>query len=140
MNGKVEAKKKWYENAAVMTLIGVLIGSVLSIFGNYFVAFVEQQYEVKNTNLEIKSNIYSEMIQSTYSLMAMNDGLIEPDLASFKEESYKIMAKARIYCDDDVVQLYNDFLSTFFTEREYDGDFVDNKLIPAIRVDLQVDD
>ena len=69
----------------------------------------------------------------------MNEGLIESDVISFKEESYTILAKARIYCDENVVDLYNKFLTTFFAQRVYDGNLVDLELIPAIRKDLGVD-
>lgn len=71
----------------------------------------------------------------------MNDGLIESDLPNFKSESYIILAKAKIYCDEEVVELYDQFLSIFFKSTgEYDGVFVDKKLILAIRKDLGVDE
>lgn len=69
----------------------------------------------------------------------MDDGLIEIDLPSFKEESYSIFARANIYSDPNVVDLYHEFLTTFFTRQTYDGQLVENGLIPAIRKDLNID-
>ncbi len=67
--------------------------------------------------------------------------MIEADLPAFKEESYSILAKARIYCGPKAVYLYNQFLTTFFnTGGIYDGVLVDTELIPTIRKDLGTDE
>lgn len=137
---------KWYKDRVIMTFLGVALGAIIGFYGTFYssnlkLKEIENQhaYELENKSLDKKEEISTEMIQSIYSLQKMNDGLIDADLASFREESYTILAKARIYCDKDVVDLYNQFLTTFFTEQKYDGKLVDLKLIPLIRKDLGVD-
>lgn len=140
--------KRFYHDAAVMTVIGTVLGYSIGFLGtiyssNFKLKEIENQhiYELENKSLDKKEEICTEMIQSIYSLQKMNDGLIEPDLPSFKSESYTILAKAKIYCDEEVVELYDQFLSVFFKSTgKYDGVLVDKKLIPAIRKDLGVDE
>lgn len=137
---------KWYNDATIMAFLGVAIGALIGFAGTIYssnlkLKEIENQhiFELENRSLDRKEEICTEMIQSIYSLHKMNDGLIEIDLISFKEDSYTILAKARIYCDQNVVNLYNEFLSTFFEKEIYNGELVDSKLIPAIRKDLGVD-
>lgn len=136
----------WYENTVVMTFLGVILGAIIAFAGTIYssrlkLKGIENQhiYELEKRGLDKKEEICIEMIQSIYDLHKMNDGLIEVNLSSFKEESYTILAKSRIYCSKNVVDLYNQFLTTFFKNQEYDGEIVDLKLIPAIRKDLGVD-
>lgn len=137
---------KWYENTVIMTFLGVILGAIIGFAGTIYSSSlklkgIENQhiYELEKRGLDKKEEICIEMIQSIYSLRKMNDGLIEENLSSFKEESYTILAKSRIYCSQNVVDLYNQFLTTFFKNQIYDGKIVDLKLIPAIRKDLGVD-
>ncbi|HEM3620564.1 TPA: hypothetical protein U1C27_002075 [Streptococcus suis] len=141
---------KWYENTVIMTFLGVILGAIIGFAGTIYssrlkLKEIENQhiYELENRGLDKKEEISIKMIQSIYGLHKMNDGLndglIEENLSSFKEESYTILAKARIYCSQNVVDLYNQFLTTFFKNQIYDGKIVDLKLIPAIRKDLGVD-
>lgn len=137
---------KWYNNTVLMTFLGVALGALIGFAGTVYSANLKLKeiknqhiYELENRGLDKKEEISTEMIQSLYSLQKMNDGLIEIDLPSFKEESYTIVAKARIYCDQEVVDLYNEFLVNFFEKKEYDGKLVDQELIPAIRKDIGVD-
>lgn len=137
---------KWYNNTIIMTFLGVALGAVIGFAGTIYSSNLKLKeiknqhiYELENRSLDKKEEICTEMIQSIYSLQKMNDNLIDSDLVSFKEESYTILAKARIYCDKNVVDLYNQFLTTFFTQQTYDGELVDLKLIPSIREDLSVD-
>lgn len=137
---------KWYNNTIIMTFLGVALGAVIGFAGTIYSSNLKLKeiknqhiYELENRSLDKKEEICTEMIQSIYSLQKMNDSLIDSDLVSFKEESYTILAKARIYCDKNVVDLYNQFLTTFFTQQTYDGELVDLKLIPSIREDLSVD-
>lgn len=137
---------KWYNNTIIMTFLGVALGAVIGFAGTIYSSNLKLKeiknqhiYELENRSLDKKEEICTEMIQSIYSLQKMNDSLIDSDLVSFKEESYTILAKARIYCNKNVVDLYNQFLTTFFTQQIYDGELVDLKLIPSIREDLSVD-
>lgn len=137
---------KWYNNTVLMTFLGVALGALIGFAGTVYSANLKLKeiknqhiYELENRGLDKKEEISTEMIQSLYSLQKMNDGLIEIDLPSFKEESYTIVAKARIYCNQEVVDLYNKFLVNFFEKKEYDGELVDQELIPAIRKDIGVD-
>lgn len=137
---------KWYENTVIMTFLGVILGAIIGFAGTIYSSSlklkgIENQhiYELEKRGLDKKEEICIEMIQSIYSLRKMNDGLIEENLSSFKEESYTILAKSRIYCSQNVVDLYNQFLTTFLKNQIYDGKIVDLKLIPAIRKDLGVD-
>ena len=137
---------KWYNNTIIMTFLGVALGAVIGFAGTIYSSNLKLKeiknqhiYELENRSLDKKEEICTEMIQSIYSLQKMNDSLIDSDLVSFKEESYTILAKARLYCDKNVVDLYNQFLTTFFTQQTYDGELVDLKLIPSIREDLSVD-
>jgi len=130
-----------------MGFLGVILGAAIGFGGTVYTSNLklkeiqnQHRYELENRSLEKKEEICTNMIQSIYSLQKMDDGLIELDLIAFKEESYTIIAQARIYCDQNVVELYNQFLVTFFEENyKYDGVLVDTKLIPAIRKDLGVD-
>lgn len=137
---------EWYQNTVIMTFLGVALGALIGFAGTIYssnlkLKEIENQhiYELENRGLDKKEEISTEMIQSIYNLQKMNAGLIEVDLPSFKEESYTILAKARIYCHQNVVDLYNLFLTTFFEKQIYDGNIVDSELIPAIRKDLGVD-
>lgn len=137
---------KWYQSTVLMAFLGVALGAVIGFLGTVYSSNLklkeikkQHTYELENRNLNKKEEISIEMIQSLYSLHKMNDGLIETDLPSFKEESYTIMAQAKIYCNQEVVNLYNEALREFFEEKKYDGKLIDQKLIPAIRKDLEVD-
>lgn len=137
---------EWYNNSIIMTFLGVALGAFVGFLGTVYSSRLKLKeikdqyiYEMENRNLNKKEEICVEMIQSIYSLKKMNDGLIAGDLVAFKEESYTILAKGRIYCNRDVVDLYTQFLHKFFTNKVYDGNLVDFKLIPFIRADLNVD-
>lgn len=136
----------WYQNTIIMTFLGVALGAIIGLAGTIYSSNLKLKeiknqhiYELEKRSLEKKEEIYTQMIQSLYSLQKMNDSLIKVDLHSFKEESYTIIAKAKIYCNQNVVCLYDNVLNTFFTKRIYDGMTIDTKLIPAIRKDLGVD-
>lgn len=136
---------KWYNNSVIMTFVGIAFGALLSLSGTIYTSQLQlkglelqQKYVLENRNIEQKEEAYMDMIQSVYSLPKMNDGLIEADLASFKNESYTIIANVRIYGSKEVADLYNQFLTTFFEEKVYDGELVDTQLIPAIRNDLGI--
>ena len=136
---------KWYNNSVIMTFVGIAFGALLSLSGTIYTSQLQleglelqQKYVLENRNIEHKEEAYMDMIQSIYSLPKMNDGLIEADLASFKNESYTIIANVRIYGSKEVADLYNQFLTTFFEEKVYDGELVDTQLIPAIRNDLGI--
>lgn len=137
---------QWYGNTVLMTFLGVILGAVIGFMGTIYSSKLklketenEHIYELENRSLDKKEKICTDIIQSIYSLQKMNDGLIEADLVSFKSESYTLSAQAKIYCSSEVVELYNQFLSTFFNTQTYDGELVDNQLIPAIRRDLGVE-
>ncbi|MGF3066955.1 hypothetical protein [Facklamia sp. P12950] len=136
---------KWYNNPTLMSFIGVLIGALIGFTGTIYSSHVnlltiEKQhiYELENRNMKKKEEIGVHMIQSLYSLQKMNDGLINTNLVSFKEESYTISANARIYFSQDVVDLYDQVLKEFFEEKLYNGEKIESKLIPAIRKDLGI--
>lgn len=129
----------------IVGFIGVILGALIGFAGTVYSSCVKLKeienqhiYELENRALDKKEEICTEMIQSIYSLQKMNDGLIKVDLPSFKEESYTIFAKAKIYCTQSTVDLYNQFLTTFFEKQLYDGELVDSKLIPSIRNDLGI--
>lgn len=135
----------FWKNEYVIALVGVVIGGMISFFGTVYSSQLKlQEIRIHHQNrldlrsIEKKEQISYDMIQIIYSLQKMNDGLIDNDLFSFKESAYTIMAQAKIYSDSNVVELYNEFLTIFFTEHVYDGQLVDNKLIPAIREDLGI--
>lgn len=137
---------KFWENELIMTLIGIVIGAVIGFAGTIYSSHLklkelenQHAYQLELRSIEKKEEISVDIIQSIYSLKKMDDGLIDIDLQSFKEESYTIFARANIYSDPNVVDLYNKFLTTFFTKQIYDGQLVENELIPAIRKDLNVD-
>ena len=138
-------QKKWYENSVIMTFLGVCLGAVIGFFGTIYSSHVQieaieiqHEYEMEQRSIERREETYSEILQSIYSLQKMNDGLIEIDLVSFKNDCYTLMAEAKIFGSEEVVKLYDQFLTVFFEEQIYDGELVDNQLISAIRKDLNV--
>lgn len=138
-------KEKWYKDKVIMSFLGVILGALIGFGGTFWSSQtqlkaiqLEQNYEMDKYSLERKEETYTQIIQSIYSLQKMNDGLIEIDLVTFKDDSYTLMAQVRIYGSDEVTKLFNQFLTSFFEENIYDGELVDNQLIPAIRKDLGI--
>ena len=119
----------------LLPLIGVLIGGAITLTGT--LVTIDSQFEL--ANIDQKATVCSDMLESIYSLQQMDEGLIDEDIEGFRNESYAIMAKAKIYCDEKTVELYDQFLKKIFSTGIYDGKMVDDKLIPAIREDLKVD-
>lgn len=139
------SKEKWYKDKVIMSFLGVILGALIGFGGTFWFSQtqleairLEQNYEIEMYSIERKEEIYTQIIQSIYSLQKMNDGLIEVDLVTFKDDSYTLMAQVRIYGSDEVTKLYNKFLTSFFDEKIYDGELVDNQLIPAIRKDIGI--
>ncbi len=87
-------------------------------------------------NREKTEEIYTDMLQSIYGLRKINAGLVDEGIIDFREECYTIMARARIFCEEETVDLYDEFLKEIFESQVYNGEFVDNILIPAIRREL----
>lgn len=137
---------KWYRNTVIMTFLGVFLGALIGFVGTVYsshvqikVINIQHEHEMEIRSIGQREETYSQMLQSIYSLQKMNDGLIEIDLVSFKDECYTLMAEARIYGSKEVVNLYEQFLTKFFEKQIYDGELVDNQLIVAIRKDLNVE-
>lgn len=139
-------KEKWYKEKVIMGFLGVALGALIGLGGTFISSqtqldaiSLEQDFEVRMRSIENKEEVYTKIVQSIYSLQKMNDGLIEVDLAAFKNDSYTLMAQVRIYGSDEVAELYDEFLKIFFESQIFDGNLVENKLIPAIRKDLGVE-
>lgn len=127
-------------HVAIISLVGVVVGALLGFGGNWYTIQKQYQQEIEIMNREKKEEIYVEMIDSIYGLRKIYEGLVDKDILDFREECYTIMARARIFCDEEIVDLYDEFLKEFFESQTYDGKFVDNKLIPAIREELNIMD
>lgn len=139
-------KKKWYENSVIMTFLGVCLGAIIGFAGTIYsshiqIEVIELQHklELENRTIEQREEIYAEIIQSIYSLQKMADGLIDEDLIAFKNDCYTLMAEVKIYGSDEVITLYDQFLTKFFEQQIYDGELVDKQLIIAIRNDLEAE-
>lgn len=137
---------KWYENSIIMTFLGVFLGASIGFCGTIYASYVQikeiklqHKFELENRTIEQREEIYTKIIQSIYSLQKMNDGLIEADLVAFKKDCYTLMAEVKIYGSEEVVILYDQFLTKFFEQHSYDGKLVDNQLIIAIRKDLSIE-
>ena len=137
----------WYDNSILMTFVGVAFGALIGFGGTLCSALLKlkeikdtYEYDLKSKNVAAKKEICTQMLNSIYSLQRMNDGLIKPDIVSFKDESYIIMTKVKIYCSQEVCELYDKFLKQFFTTKVYNGKLVNDELIPAVRKDLGIDD
>lgn len=138
---------KEYIKLGIVTILGVVLGCVIGFAGTVYSSNVKSKemknqytYKLENRILDKKEEISTEIIQSIYNLQKVKDSLIELNLPLYKEESYTILEKARIYCDQNVVDLYYQFLTTFFEEQTYDDNLVELELIPAIKKDLNVDE
>ena len=134
----------WYENSVIMTFIGAAFGALVGCIGAILSSLIElkkisnqQKFEKENRKREKVEEVCSNILQSIYSIQRMSDGLIKSDVAAIKNESYILMAKAKMYCNSEVVDLYNEFLSDFFNKKIYNGNLVDNKLVPAIRENIE---
>lgn len=135
---KHECKIKWE------SIISVALGGAISLVGticsmHFQLEEVKQThiYSIEKHYIEEKEALYVEVISSIYSLQQMYDGLIEADVLSFRKESYDLLAKVRIFASEDITRLYEQFLQEIFSEEHiYNGDLVDNELIPAIREDI----
>lgn len=140
------AKEKWYKEKVIMGFIGVLLGAIIG-FGGTIVSTqaqlkaisLEQEFELQTRFIKKKEDVYTQIVQSIYSLQKMNDGLIETDLATFKNDSYTLMAQVQIYGSDEIAELYDEFLKTFFESHVFDSNLVNTQLIPAIRKDLGIE-
>lgn len=137
----------WYQNSAIVGLLGVALGAILGFASTIVTSLINLKAIDKNNNFELEKEnavkrnaICEKMIQSIYSLQRMNDGLIEVDLPKFKDDSYVIMADAKIYCSSSVCALYERFLKEFFEKQLYNGQFVENALLPTIRKDLGIEE
>lgn len=135
----------WYDNSILMTFLGVIVGGIIGFVGTVISSIIKlkeidnkNKFELEKENRAKRNEICGRMIQSIYSLQRMDDGLIQMDLVRFKDDSYVIMADARMYCSYDVYENYEKFLSIFFREQKYDGPLVNGTLLPAIRKDLGV--
>ena len=136
---------KWYENSALIGFFGVFIGALISMLGTIYSSRTKLKeinkkyyFDLEQKNREKETEICIQIIQSLYSLQKMNENLIKQDIKKFREESYTIMAIARIYCSDTIVNLYEYVLNEFFNDKIYDGKTIDTKLIPEIRKDLNI--
>ena len=127
-------------HVAVIGLVGVIVGALIGFWGNWYTIQKQHQQEIEIMNREKKEQIYVEMIDSIYGLRKIYEGLVDKDVLDFREECYTIMGKARIFCDEETVDLYDEFLKEFFGSQTYNGEFVDKILIPAIREELQIED
>lgn len=139
-NMSEEKDRKTNIYVAAIGLVGVILGALIGFGGNWYTTQKQHQQEIEIMNREKKEEIYVNMIDSIYGLMKIQEGLVEEDVLDFREECYTIMAKARIYCDEETVGLYDEFLKGFFRTQIYNGDYVDNILILAIRAELRIQD
>lgn len=135
-NDNEQKQNKGKYIAAVFGLIGSLIGGISSCAGSYLTTSQQYNHELRLNAQQEKILVYEELMTDLYSINQMNDGLIKVDLVKLKSDAYNTMAKVRILGNAEVSDLYSQVLSRFFEEQIYDGDLIDNKLVPAIQEDL----
>lgn len=130
----------WYQNPAIMTFLGVLLGSMTSFGATIITArirlkelVIQQKNELERTTMENRIEIFNQMILLTNTEFLENLGEKE-----FKNESYLILAKARIYCSENTANLYEKFIESFI-EGTNDQALIEEKLLPAIKKDLKIE-
>lgn len=132
---------EWYQNSVIMTFLGVLLGGLISVFGTIIDAKtkikeinLQNKYEFKNKNFEQKKEIYGEMI-----LLTNSEYLENIEDTELKNESYLLLAKAKIYCSENVADLYEEYIENYLGGLDH-RDLVETKLLSAIKKDLSINE
>lgn len=130
---------EWYQNPVIMTFLGVILGSLISVLGTAITAKtkiselnLQHKNELKMRNLELKKEIYEQMILLTSTKCIECNGK-----SDFENNSYLLLAKAKIYCGEEPVKIYERFIEES-KEGQNDRELVEEELLSAIKKDLDI--
>lgn len=133
---------EWYNNSIIMTFLGVVLGGIISVLGTLINAGLKiketnLQYknELRRKNIEQKKEIYENMILLTNSQYLQDVGNTD-----FEKSSTLLLAKARIYCNNQVATLYEEYINDFLYQNLDNRELIENRLLPAIRKDLGINE
>ena len=131
---------EWYNNSIIMTFLGVVLGGIISVLGTFINAGLkiketnlQHENELRRKNIEQKKEIYENMILLTNSQYLQDVGNTD-----FEKSSTLLLAKARIYCNNQVAALYEEYINDFLYQNLDSRELIENRLLPAIRKDLGI--
>lgn len=130
----------------VSLIVGAAIPLIASFINNHHQnSQLEKNYENQMQQIEVqfdnqlkqeaiadKKETATNIILSLYSLQQMRDGLIEENPEGFLEDSYTLIAVGRLQFTEEVINLYQTAVNQAVLEDTYNGDLIDNKLIPTL--------